>query len=109
MMRSSVVLPQPDGPSKAVNSPAGKFSVTSFSATKSPNRLLMFLTSIAIISSLLLMLVQRLQIQILRAPLDKGLERQRHQGQQSQQRSHRESGGEVVFVVQNFHLQGHGV
>ena len=36
MMRSNVVLPQPDGPNKATSSPLGTSSVTSLSALKSP-------------------------------------------------------------------------
>src|SRR5678815_882905 len=38
--RSSVVLPQPDGPRKQTNSPSPIASVTSFSAGTVPNRLL---------------------------------------------------------------------
>ena len=40
MMRSSVVLPQPDGPSSASSSPDAMSSDTSRSAWKSPNCLL---------------------------------------------------------------------
>ena len=39
-MRSSVVLPQPEGPSKAISSPDWMSSDTSRSAWKSPNCLL---------------------------------------------------------------------
>src|SRR6266850_272936 len=45
MMRSSVVLPQPEGPRKQTNSPLRTPRLTSFSATKSPKRLWMFLSS----------------------------------------------------------------
>jgi hypothetical protein len=44
MMRSKVVLPQPDGPSSATSSPVGKSRETLSSAVKLPNCLLMFLT-----------------------------------------------------------------
>src|SRR6478735_3134504 len=37
MMRSSVVLPQPDGPSRATNSPSATVSDTSSSAFAAPN------------------------------------------------------------------------
>ena len=37
MIRSSVDLPEPDGPSSAVSDPSGISSETSSSATKSPN------------------------------------------------------------------------
>src|SRR6478609_2868127 len=39
MMRSSVVLPQPEGPSKATNSPSATVSDTSSSAFAAPNNL----------------------------------------------------------------------
>ena len=39
IMRSSVVLPQPDGPSRHTNVPCGTASVTSSTAVKSPKRL----------------------------------------------------------------------
>src|SRR3954451_10078714 len=38
-MRSVVVLPQPEGPSRAKNDPAGTVSVRSSTAVKTPNRL----------------------------------------------------------------------
>ena len=41
MIRSSVVLPEPDGPSSATNSPRGTSKLTSWSAVKTPKRLLM--------------------------------------------------------------------
>src|SRR3954470_15575453 len=44
-----------------------------------------------------------------RPPLDHTLDRQRHQRQQGQQRRHGEGGGELVFVVEDLHVQGHGV
>ena len=40
IIRSSVVLPQPEGPSSEKNSPRRIASVTSSTATKSPKRLL---------------------------------------------------------------------
>ena len=45
MIRSSVVLPEPDGPSSASNSPLPTFRSTLSSAVKAPNFLTMFLTS----------------------------------------------------------------
>ena len=46
MMRSSVVLPEPDGPSSANSSPLATLRSTLSSAAKSPNFLVRFLTSI---------------------------------------------------------------
>ena len=40
MIRSSVDLPPPDGPSRAVSWPVGRLTETSSRATKSPNLLL---------------------------------------------------------------------
>jgi hypothetical protein len=40
MMRSKVVLPQPEGPKKHTNSPGSMLSDTSRKAQKSPKRLL---------------------------------------------------------------------
>ena len=37
MMRSKVVLPQPEGPSKATSSPDSMSKLTSFKAVKVPN------------------------------------------------------------------------
>src|SRR5690606_5247173 len=50
MMRNSVVLPQPDGPSKATSSPVGKSSDTSFRAEKLPKFLWIFFTWILILT-----------------------------------------------------------
>src|SRR5687768_14286987 len=49
MIRSIVVLPPPDGPSKATSSPGGTVKLTLFRATKLPKPLVTFLTSIAIV------------------------------------------------------------
>ena len=43
IMRSVVVLPQPDGPSRQKNSPFSTVKVESFTATKSPKALLQVL------------------------------------------------------------------
>ena len=45
MIRSSVVLPDPDGPNRATNSPVATLRLTSFSAVNAPNVLLMLRTS----------------------------------------------------------------
>jgi hypothetical protein len=102
MMRSSVVLPQPEGPSSATSSPVGKSSDTSSSAaTKLPKRLWMLRTW-------MLMAVLRegsVIVQLRGAVLDPGLDAQGDQRQQRQQRGHREGGGELVFVVEDLDVQ----
>src|SRR5690606_16653305 len=117
MIRSSVVLPQPDGPSKATSSPVSICSDTSSSARKSPNRRERFLTSILMqgTPSCGRGPAQRggrggrlglcLHAGSRAAPLDQVLDQQRHQCQQGQQRGHCERGRELVFVVKNLDVQ----
>src|SRR5438552_503434 len=52
IMRSVVVLPQPEGPRRQTTSPAATDRSASRTATKSPNFLVIFLTSIVDISAL---------------------------------------------------------
>jgi hypothetical protein len=47
IMRSVVVLPQPDGPSRQKNSPSATVKVESFTAMKSPKALCRFSTRIS--------------------------------------------------------------
>src|SRR5215475_4520980 len=51
MMRKKVVLPQPDGPSKTMNSPSGTVSVIPLTADTSPNFLMISLVSTAAIEA----------------------------------------------------------
>mgnify|MGYP003694426599 CR=1 FL=1 len=53
IMRSVVVLPQPEGPSRQKNSPSRTVKVESFTATKSANALCRFWTRISAIARLL--------------------------------------------------------
>src|SRR3569623_1996645 len=59
MIRSSVDLPPPLGPSSAVSWPVGMVRFTSSSATKSPNRLLTWEMSMLMASSGFLLLGRR--------------------------------------------------
>ena len=52
MMRSSVVLPEPDGPRSASSAPLGASMLTPFSAWNEPNRFRTFWT-VMLISTLL--------------------------------------------------------
>src|SRR6185437_14641060 len=49
MMRRNVVLPQPEGPSKTMNSPSGTSKVMPLTAGNAPNLLTMFLVDTAAI------------------------------------------------------------
>src|SRR5438270_5156666 len=107
MIRSSVVLPEPEGPSSATSSPVFTSRLTSSSAVKLPNRFVMLRTSMLI---LLFLRSVRSEIESLRDrghrdrsvfcvsvvhpalcgafcfPLDQVFQDQRDQGQQGQQR-----------------------
>src|SRR5687768_18541640 len=88
MMRSNVVLPEPDGPSRATSSPESTRKLTSRSATKSPKLRVRFLTSMPMYS-----------------PFYDGLQDQRDDRQECQERRHGECRLEHVFVVKHFDLQ----
>src|SRR5688572_26394336 len=108
MMRSSVVLPQPEGPSRATSSPDSTSRLTLRSAWKSPNCLLTLRISILIflfLSSHARVLLRTLRRQVgqglhlaLVAPLDHRLDHQRDQGQYGQQRGHGKGRDRLVLV-----------
>ncbi len=52
MMRSRLVLPEPEGPSRATSSPVGTVRLTSFTATKEPKDFVTLRTSIDIVEPL---------------------------------------------------------
>src|SRR5215510_6924277 len=100
MMRSRLVLPEPEGPRRATSSPVGTVRLTSFTATKEPKALVTPRTSIDI---------GFLRASAGRAPLDRGLQHEGHEGEESEERRDRERGLEVVLVVQDLHVQGERV
>ena len=51
MIRSSVVLPEPEGPSSATNSPVATERLTSLSAVKTPKVFVMLRTSMPMAQS----------------------------------------------------------
>src|SRR3954453_9066470 len=98
MMRSSVVLPEPDGPSSASSSPSLTLRSTPSRALKLPNFLTRFLTSmLTCVMSFVEVIFQN------------GLGDQRDQRQHCRQRGDRERRDELVFVVENLDQQRHGV
>src|SRR5438552_3497261 len=105
MIRSSVVLPEPEGPSSATSSPVFTCRLTSESAVNAPKRLVMLRTSMLIRSPLL----ARLREIAARLPLHKILQDQRDQGEQRQERCHSEGPDEVILVVEDLDVQGHRV
>ena len=99
MIRSSVVLPEPDGPSSATNSPVATFRSTPSSAMNVPN----FLHDILDFNA------TRGYSPLVQTPLEDGFHHQRDQRQHRQQRGDRERRHELIFVVEHFHMQRHGV
>src|ERR1700689_3242227 len=95
-MRSSVVLPEPDGPSSASNSPERTSRLTPSSAAKSPKRLVTLTTEIFM--SLLHQTV-----------LENDFDDESHQRKQRQERRYGERGGELVAVVKRLDVQRHGI
>src|SRR5207244_1021228 len=89
MMRSSVVLPDPDGPSSASSSPDSMSRLTLSRAVKAPKRLVTSCSAISMTSLLC------------GAAFQHHFGDQRDQGQQRQQRGHGKRGHELVLVVED--------
>src|SRR5882672_8427292 len=106
IMRSTVVLPPPLGPSSATSSPSFTAKLTFLTAATSPNFLLTFFNS-------MLMRFSRgvlgSKIIAFLFPFEKRFYAKRQQRQQGQQAGDGKRGGGIVFLVQLFHAQRHGV
>src|SRR4051794_40253546 len=105
--RSSVVLPDPDGPRSARSSPARTSSDTPRRAAVSPN-------SLAIPATRMSMPVPRSMGRssgesIAVSPLEERLGCQGDNGQKSEERSDGEGRDEVVLIVENLNVERHGV
>src|SRR5678815_218930 len=123
MMRKSVVLPEPDGPSSATSWPAGMSRLRSSQTTVAPKRFCRWRTSMLIAEPSRCApryspsarpcgswpRSRRGQAGGGDAPLDEVLERERHERQAREQRRDRERGRELVFVVEDLDVQRHGV
>src|SRR2546430_4190759 len=96
-MRRSVVLPDPEGPSNASNSPDWMSRLTSPSAVKVPKRLVALRTEM------------RIGLVLADFGFERDFREQRHEREQRQQRRDRERRHELIFVVENFDVQRHGV
>src|SRR4030095_13135012 len=99
IIRKSVVLPEPEGPSSATNSPVSTLKLTSFSAAKSPNCFAMLRISMLILS-LRRHPFRNFADVDLRFPVDQCLERNGDQRQNGEQRRHGKSCRCVVLVVE---------
>src|SRR5690554_1551084 len=106
MIRSSVVLPDPDGPNNAVSSPSFRERLTSSTATKSLKRLLT--RSISILMGVSSLAVSRRMLALIQ-PFDKTFDGNGDQREAGQQRRDRKRCREHVLVVEHFNVQRHGV
>src|SRR5260370_34109048 len=97
MIRSSVVLPEPDGPSSASNSPLATFRSTPSRAANAPNFFTIFVTSITRKSPFVQM------------PLENGFRHQGNHRQHCQQRRDRERRYELIFVIEDFNQHRNSV
>src|SRR6476660_90339 len=98
MIRSSVVLPEPEGPSSANNSPSPTFKSTLSSAVNAPNFFTIFLTSIV-----------TWNVPFVQPPFEDGLHHQCDQRQHGQQGRDRERRYELIFIVEDLDQERHGV
>src|SRR5262245_59366574 len=104
IIRKSVVLPEPEGPSSATNSPVSTLKLTSLSAAKLPNFFPMLRISMLILS------LRRRPLRIftdvdLRLPIDQCLEPNCHQRQNGEQGRHGKSRRRVILVVEYLGMQ----
>src|SRR4029450_6277702 len=104
IIRKSVVLPEPEGPSSATNSPVSTLKLTPLSAAKSPNFFPMLRISMLILSFRRRPLRNFADVD-LRFPIDQRFERNCHQGQNGEQRRHGESRRRVILVVEYLGMQ----
>src|SRR6266704_2825342 len=128
IMRKTVVLPPPLGPSNASSSPSLAEKLTLLTAATLPNRLLTFFSSMLMprrrapgssrmhqrvsrhgSSGLLFGGMLRQGVGPRLFPFQECLDAQRQQRQQREQAGDGESRGALVFVIQFFHAQGHGI
>src|SRR6266498_3119658 len=117
IMRSTVVLPPPLGPSSASSSPSLTEKLTLLTAATVPNCLLTFFSSMLIRpvrfadSSFGLFFSSPLR-QLVCArlfPFQECLDAQREQRQQGEQTGYRKRRRPLVFVIQLLDAQGHGI
>src|SRR5256885_10736758 len=98
---SKVVLPDPEGPSRATNSPSAMVSETSPSAGYAEK---LFETC----STLIDMSVPGSDL-VAVLPLERGLEGKRDEREEGEKRSNGEGGDKVVVIVKCLNLERHGV
>src|SRR4029077_10750547 len=104
--RSSVVFPDPDGPSKETNAPCGAVKLTPFKAPNSPK----FLTNESTISDMASSLMMVHGGDFVRiAPFQNGFDDQRHERQQRQERGHGKRPDILIVFVERLDMERHSI
>src|SRR5438270_8965993 len=116
IIRSTVVLPPPLGPSSAINSPSWTVKLTLRTATTSPNFLVTLRNSMLMRYQLSTRQLSTFFTRSLRsfvladlAPFQERFDPQRKQREQGQQAGDGERTGGIVFVVEALDLQRHSI
>src|ERR1041385_776074 len=105
-MRSRVVFPEPDGPTRARKQPFGAAKVTPLSAGKRPKRFATDSTTSDMKRSLMLM--HRCDF-VCVVPFKDCLNDKGDECEHGKKRCHSESGNKLIVVVKNLDLKWHGV
>src|SRR5258706_9321072 len=103
MIRSRLVLPEPDGPRRATSSPVGTVRLTSATATKGPKDFVTERTSMDT------WVLRGGYPGLGRAPFHERFGDEGHEGEEGEEGGHRKGGLEVVLVVEDLDVQGQGV
>src|SRR5579862_6478860 len=99
--RSSVVLPEPDGPSSATNSPASIARSTRSTAGVLPNRQVMPSSAMAVPCPL----STRGLVLAAEPPLEEAFGDQRDQREEGEKSGDTEGGGEIVLIVEHLDME----
>src|SRR4051812_33355195 len=102
--RSSVVLPEPDGPSSAISSPERMSSETSWSAGKRSNSLRTLVTRTSIPNPRVKVSGRGLPLYRRRSAFQAMVQHERDERQPGQKCGDREGAGCVVFIVEDFDM-----
>src|ERR1700741_2797782 len=116
--RSSVVLPEPEGPSSAISSPERISSDTSWSAGKRSNSLRTWTTRTSIRhprkrrkngAAVAISVGAAGRYIVAVTQFKQGLQHQRHQRKPGKQRGDGEGARRIILIVQDLDVQRHGV
>src|SRR5690242_12478852 len=108
MMRSSVVLPEPEGPSSARSSPGRTSSVTPSSAIVFPKRLLRPAMTIDTGPSRPGLNGASMAELLSETPFEQAPDAERHEREEGQQRGDSKRADGIVILIEREHLERHG-